>query len=306
MGLAQYESIVLSYFLDHSICYVRDKIPYGVRFKLFDGRVSLNLYHGKKGFTFYIQGKDGEAAQQLQEEMNLLFSMDRAPSKTSTDLAACYDVPWMGSDESGKGDVFGPLVCAGVVLLPADTDYLIASGFRDSKALTSGKIGDLVKKIFRLGTDRYYILSLKPSKYNDLYDQFKSQEKNLNHLLGWMHATVIKELVKKNPNAEIAVVDQFSKTDHVGGLLGPAGDKINLIQRTRAESNLAVAAGSILARNELLRWHSSQKEELGYSLPLGAGPQTINAGKRYVAEHGVNALRNVAKMHFKTIGQILD
>jgi len=307
MSLEQYESIVRSYFEDHEISFTRDSIPYGARYRLLDGTVNLNLYHGKKGFSFHIQGKDKEATQQLQEEMNLLFSRQSDEKKPkSSDLASFYDVPWMGSDESGKGDVFGPIVCAGVVLDPSDADVLIADGFKDSKALSSSRIESLAKKVFRLGKGRYHILKLKPSKYNELYDRFQSQGKNLNHLLGWMHAAVIKELAVKNPRVRIAVVDQFSKTDHVGPLLDSSCDSLQLIQRTRAESNLAVAAGSVLARYELLKWHESQKVELGFELPLGAGPQTISAGKRFVAVHGRDSLKDIAKMHFKTIQQILE
>lgn len=306
MNLDHYEGIVRSYLTEHSISFSKDSIPYGISFKVLDGTVHLNLYHGKKGFRFHIQGKDKEAVQLLEEEMNLLFS--RQDSKKSTqenDLRVQYDVPWMGSDESGKGDVFGPIICAGVVLQPSESEQLLAAGFKDSKALSKGRIEGLANQVFRLGPKRYHILKLKPAKYNDLYARFQSQGKNLNHLLGWMHASVIKELASKNPSLKIAVVDQFSKTDRVGPLLDASCQSLTLIQRTRAEANLAVAAGSILARYELLKWHQSMKQELGFELPLGASPQTVSCGKRFVTVYGADALPTIAKMHFKTIEQIL-
>lgn len=306
MTLDHYESLLCSYLNEHSITFSRDVIPYGISYKVLDGSVHLNLYHGKKGFRFHIQGKDKEAVKLLEEEMNLLFHrQSTSASPQESDLKVQYDVPWMGSDESGKGDVFGPIICAGVVLHPTESDQLLAAGFKDSKALTKGRIEGLAKQIFRLGPKRYHILKLKPAKYNELYERFQNQGKNLNHLLGWMHAAVIKELATKNPGLKIAIVDQFSKTDRIGPLLDDSCKSLNLIQRTKAEANLAVAAGSILARYELLQWHQSMKQELGFELPLGAGPQTISCGKRFTAVHGSDALHTVAKMHFKTIDQIL-
>jgi ribonuclease HIII len=74
----------------------------------------------------------------------------------------------------------------------------------------------------------------------------------------------------------------------------------------RAESDLAVAAASVLARAEYLRKLADLGEEFGMTLPKGAGTPVPLAGRDFVRRHGAEALGNVAKLHFKTTLQVLD
>jgi ribonuclease HIII len=79
-----------------------------------------------------------------------------------------------------------------------------------------------------------------------------------------------------------------------------------LIQRTQAESSdLAVAAASILARAEFLSRLKRLSEEVGTSLPKGASATVELAGRMVVKKHGVERLKAVAKMHFKTTEAVL-
>jgi ribonuclease HIII len=73
---------------------------------------------------------------------------------------------------------------------------------------------------------------------------------------------------------------------------------LRVVQFPRAEADVAVAAASILARDEFLR-------RLG-SLPKGGGsPQVVAAGRELVARGGEDALRSVAKLHFATTARVL-
>jgi ribonuclease HIII len=53
----------------------------------------------------------------------------------------------MGTDESGKGDYFGPLVTAGVFLPEGQEAVFQELGIKDSKRLSDNRIRDLADSI---------------------------------------------------------------------------------------------------------------------------------------------------------------
>jgi ribonuclease HIII len=319
MSLEQQANRISSYFQENEVDFETREIPYGRQFLILDGNVRLNCYSGKKGFSFHVQGKDKVLTSELEEEIGTLLGggspqKQKAQKKSRTQVkpasdqmgfSRSYDFPWMGSDESGKGDYFGPIVCAGVVLDPENDSDTLTRTLQDSKRLSDARIEELAPKIRALGTARFKVLTLKPQAYNDLYTQFKSQKKNLNHLLAWMHGTVIKELMERNSSLRLAVVDQFAREQYMTTAIKGIERKFTLVQRSRGEENLAVAAASILARDALIQWHLDEKKRLGYALPKGAGHNTIFAGRRYVSSFGDDALGEVAKLHFKTTAEVL-
>jgi ribonuclease HIII len=77
------------------------------------------------------------------------------------------------------------------------------------------------------------------------------------------------------------------------------GREIELVQRHKAESDLAVAAASILARNEFVARLTALEKEFGIGLPKGASGEVDAAAKEFVVRHGVGKLFKVAKMHFR-------
>ena len=83
------------------------------------------------------------------------------------------------------------------------------------------------------------------------------------------------------------------------------GKQIRLVQRTKAESDLAVAAASILARAEFLQRLDRLSQELNTTLPKGASPAVELAGRMVVKKYGRDRLGTVAKLHFKTTKQVL-
>jgi len=54
---------------------------------------------------------------------------------------------WIGSDESGKGDYFGPLVVAGVVVDDTIVPLLVELGVKDSKRLSDNSVKELAARI---------------------------------------------------------------------------------------------------------------------------------------------------------------
>ena len=77
-----------------------------------------------------------------------------------------------------------------------------------------------------------------------------------------------------------------------------------LEQRVRAEAYAAVAAASIIAREQFLLALGELSEESGVDLHKGAGEPVDRSAERFVAIHGIAGLANVAKLHFKNTQKI--
>lgn len=203
----------------------------------------------------------------------------------------------IGVDESGKGDFFGPLVVAACYVGPEHLAEL--EGVKDSKKLTDAMAIRLAARIKAVCP--HSIIAMGPAKYNELYEKFK----NLNTLLAWGHARAIENVLELQP-AKLVISDQFAKGGHaVKRALYEKGKTVEFRSMVRAEADIAVAAASILARAEFLHRLRKLGEEFGMELPKGA-TNVIGPGKRFVAKHGPAALAQVAKMHFKTSGQVLN
>lgn len=204
----------------------------------------------------------------------------------------------IGIDESGKGDYFGPLVIAAVCVDPPSERDLVLMEVRDSKRLSDGRILELAPDIRR--ACRHSIVSIGPERYNQLYSKIK----NLNRLLAWGHARAL-ENVLGDVECNLAIADQFGDERFVQKALLEKGKQIRLIQRPKAESDVAVAAASIIARAEFLKGLARLSNTVGTSLPKGASSTVVLAGRMVVKKHGRDRLASVAKMHFKTTEQVL-
>ena len=207
----------------------------------------------------------------------------------------------IGVDESGKGDFFGPLVVAGVYLDATTAMQMHELGVKDSKQVTSDKrISELAKEI-RAAT-KWEVLPIGNAAYNRL----QAKMGNVNNLLGWGHARIIENLLAKVPGATKAISDQFGNKAIIQRALMERGRKIELIQRHKAESDLAVAAASILARDEFVSRLRLLGKSVGVALPKGASQAVIEAGIAIVKKHGVEALPKVAKTHFRTTQKVIQ
>jgi ribonuclease HIII len=205
--------------------------------------------------------------------------------------------PHFGIDESGKGDFFGPLVIAGVYVDAGIARKLLDAGVQDSKRITSdARIRTLAQTIRKTGGGLVDTVLVGPARYNELYQKFG----NLNKLLGWGHARVIENLLAKKPDCPRALSDQFADARVVEQSLLRHGREIKIQQRPKAESDIAVAAASILAREAFIGWLDREGKALGIRLERGASAGVKATAEKLVGEKGPQILREVAKVHFRT------
>ncbi len=215
--------------------------------------------------------------------------------------------PRIGVDESGKGDFFGPLCAAGVYVNEAVVRAWQDAGVRDSKAVSSDRrVAELARLIRQTPGCVFTVVTVGNAAYNRLHQKLGS----VNHLLAWAHARVIENLLdqrhRMNPPPVRAISDQFARDPGtVRRALMSLGRGLELVQRHRAESDLAVAAASILARDEFVRRLARLEQEYGLALPKGAGPAVDAAAAALVARHGPEKLPAVAKMHFRNAARAL-
>lgn len=206
---------------------------------------------------------------------------------------------WIGTDESGKGDYFGPLVIAGVCINAQIGKALASLGVKDSKKMTDKKVLELYP-VIRENSLASDIVSIGPEKYNELYNKMK----NLNVLLAWGHARVIENILS-GIECHFALTDQFGDKSLVEKALMSRGKAIELEQRPRAEEDIAVAAASVLARGEFLLKMDSLSKREGTTLPRGASEQVVRAASALFKKKGMDGLGRVAKLHFKTTQAVL-
>jgi ribonuclease HIII len=234
----------------------------------------------------------------------LLDSRPSAPGKPKTAGSAIAPVfdgvsEWVGSDESGKGDYFGPLVAAAVAVTSENWRVLETLGVRDSKGLTDAVMTSLARDI--RAAFPHEVVTILPPRYNELWRKLGS----VNRLLAWAHARAIENVLERAPEATAAVADQFGDRTLIERALFERGRAIELVQMPRAERDPAVAAASILARAEFVRRLDLLGRSAGVRLPKGASAAVDAVARALVAQRGPDALDAFAKRHFKTTQRVL-
>lgn len=254
--------------------------------------VSLSLYQSGK---IVVQGKDIAPFIEFYLEPSILKTF------SFTNQAAYVDhTARIGVDEAGKGDYFGPLSVAAVFVNPNTIEHLLKIGIKDSKKLSDPQILKMADQIKTLCP--FENILMFPKRYNELYDEFK----NLNHLLAWGHSKVIENLSLKT-GCHTVILDQFASSPKViENAVLKKGLKLHLTQMHKAESDLAVAAASIIARAGFVRGIEKLEATYAQPFPKGASLAVLEAAKTYVAKHGKEKLDEVAKLHFKTTISVLD
>jgi len=205
----------------------------------------------------------------------------------------------IGTDESGKGDYFGPLVVAGVFVPDEQVQVLKELGVKDCKRFSDNRVRELADVIKR--GYKHSVVAIGPEKYNDLYSKLR----NLNRILAWAHARAIENVLEEVP-CDQAITDQFGDRLYVENALMKMGRNIELIQMPKAEEDTAVAAASILARAEFLKRLYFLSQDFGIEIPKGSSPLAEAAGVKLVQKHGAEVLDKVAKKHFKLTPRILE
>src|SRR5213593_3791578 len=265
---------------------------------LFAQKNKLSVAVYEKGPKVLVQGKGVEEFVQFELEPKILGAAKLGYEEVH--LPEMFE-PHFGVDESGKGDFFGPLVIAGAYVDREIARRLLDAGVQDSKRIGSdARIRALVQIIRRTANGLIETVLIGPQKYNELYHKFG----NLNKLLGWGHARVIENLLGKKPDCPRALSDQFADARVVEQSLLRHGRTIDIQQRTKAESDIAVAAASILAREGFINWLDRKGKELGLRLERGISPGVKETAKKLVEKSGPETLRDVAKVHFRTAHEI--
>lgn len=259
----------------------------------------------KTNVVHYESGKlvaQGKGTQEFVEFLLEPEILGQARVGYETVLNPELLLPRLGVDESGKGDFFGPLCVAGVYLNGDIVQAWREVGIKDSKNISSDKrIGELAKLIRETPGCVTSVVPIGNEAYNRLYAKMGS----VNRVLAWGHARVIENLMtqrdRMNPPPVRAISDQFAHDKKtVAGALMALGREIELVQRHKAEEDLAVAAASILARHEFVSRLERLGKQFGVEFPKGASAKVDEVAKEFVTTQGADKLPLVAKVHFRT------
>ena len=273
--------------------------PMTVAYAAFAGRqkdVNVVVYESRK---LVVQGKGTQEFVEFTLEPEILQEARIGYEET---LNPEILLPRLGVDESGKGDFFGPLCIAGVYVNEKVVHKWKESGIRDSKNISSDKrmseLAELIQKTEGCVTS---VVTIGNEAYNRLYSKMRS----VNRVLAWGHARVIENLMgqkhRMTPPPVRAISDQFaSDKGVVAGALMSLGREIELVQRHKAEEDVAVAAASILARDQFVSRLRALGKEFEMPFPKGASSLVDDAAKAFVARFGAEKLNLVSKVHFRT------
>ncbi|MFI5336405.1 MAG: ribonuclease HIII [Opitutales bacterium] len=263
-------------------------------------------YRGPKvNVTAYTSGKVVVAGKETEDFVqNVIEAEVTGTAKLGYDDVHHPD--WFeahaGLDESGKGDLFGPVVTATVI---AERPAIIAwmkAGVRDSKTIADPqilKLDGLIRATPGAVVETCYC---GMAKYNELMLKPKA---NLNRLLAWQHAIALEKALQKKwvPRG---LLDQFTKQPLVQKELARRGvARFQLDMRTKAESDPVVAAASVVARAEYVRIMHSLSLEFGEKLQKGAGAHVKAQAAELIERLGATSLGRFAKLHFRTSYEVV-
>ena len=299
--------------------YRKREVPYSL-WSIEGDHFNATLYskekHGKRKLC--VQGSKAEDFVLFVLEPNVLGGASLGYEQVlNPELSA----PHAGSDESGKGDFFGPLVvcCAYVdeeIVAAIDNftyfnknDKRVKLEVKDCKQMSDAQVLEAGRQLRNLlGPDGYSVVKLGPAAYNRLYAKIK----NINRMLAWAHGTAIEELLEKKANCNRVVVDQFAPTEAtIQRALKTRGKAATIEQRHKAESDVAVAVASVIARELFLRAIQDMTKEVfgeGSSEKVPAGssdPRVRELAEEMVRRNGPVWLMNHCKAHFQTTDKVL-
>ena len=289
--------------------YRKREVPYSL-WSIEGDHFNATLYekekHGKRKLC--VQGSKAEDFVLFVLEPHVLGA---ATLGYETILNPDLVAPHAGSDESGKGDYFGPLVVCCAYTDEALSEKMQEMGVKDCKQMSDKSVLTAGAKLRALlGPTGYAVVKLGPAAYNRLYSKIK----NINRMLAWAHGTAIEELLGKRHACPRVVVDQFAPTEStILRALKTRGKAIKVEQRHKAESDIAVAAASVIAREIFLRDIMKMGEEIfgppaegRENVPAGSSDPRVRAlAEEMVRKEGPVWLMNHVKAHFQTTDKVL-
>lgn len=282
-------------------------IDYGIQLRLANDqeKAVLNLYYSeRKGVSAVVGAKRNAAIKVLLEKLVKDLIVSSVDPEPPVGLHSWNS--WIGSDECGKGDYFGPLVVCAFWADQSIIPRLRQMGVRDSKMLSDSQIMDVAQELYREYGGRMNGIVLKPRRYNQIIGDMREKNRNLNDLLAWQHHSVVEALLKSAKDVEGVLVDQFSPSQKVNAAFKKTHAALNVVERTGAERDLAVAAASILARYQFLTHFKEMRQRYKVNFPLGAGSAVDQKAREYVQRFGSKKLEEVAKLHFKNTQRVMN
>lgn len=253
--------------------------------------------------TFYNSGKfviQGKNIEPLFDKLTANYMEIQEIGRNTYQIEKEIPIlalPYIGTDESGKGDFFGPLVVAGVMVDEKNIKLFKEMGIKDSKKLKDEQMLEMFREIQLNSASS--VVAISNARYNELYISFR----NLNKLLAWGHARVIENILEKK-NCDYVLSDKFGDENLIKNALMEKGKNIHLEQRVRAESDIAVAAASVLARATFVQRLKDMEGYYGFKFPKGCGKNVLQSAKDFTKIYGRKRLYEVCKGHFKTFHEL--
>jgi len=274
------------------------ELDYGMKIKFHkDNEIVIFIiyFSVKKGFSFVFEGN---VPQKYKDELISIFT---STAFTENDENNTEFSIYAGMDESGKGDYFGPLVCAGFLISPEIKNDVIKTGVKDCKKLSDNNVLRIYGELKNQFPDRINFISLTPIEYNSMYDNLKKTGKKLNELLGNIYAQLITAFISNKAkfiNIDGFFIDHFADMSVIKNEL-KINEKISIKSAIRAESDTAVAAASVVARAEFLNGIQKLSDKYGIEIPLGAGSNVDTLAKSLYKKIGIQEMHYLVKIHFK-------
>lgn len=266
----------------------------GTRIVFSDGKSSCGInfyYSSRKGFSVVPAGGDAHLAGRVREI--LLQDVPRLPSGE-----------WTGSDEAGKGDYMGPLTVAAVGADRGLAAEFAGMGIQDSKNLGNAVLRGMAGRVRDMASGRCNVVTVTPLEYNTRLEELRKKGLNSLDLLALCHAAALSGLLERIPEPDVVIIDKFCDEKRISHLL-PQG-RYMLQLRERGESDPAVAAASILARDAYLQGLDRIGEEYGIPAVSGSGRPTDIVARRFADRFGPEVLYRVAKVHFRNTSRVLS
>ncbi|WP_342263649.1 ribonuclease HIII [Spiroplasma endosymbiont of Clivina fossor] len=216
-------------------------------------------------------------------------------NKWKPDMILKEQINIIGSDESGVGDFFGPLVVTACYIKEKDLALIKSLKIRDSKVLSTMQINIIAKQLIQ--QLEYSTIIINNRQYNKLYETYQNS-----HILKTIgHHQVIRKLANK-VNCKKVIIDQFvnkKKYEEYLKILNVADNDLKLSFATHAEDKfLAVGCAAIISRYFFLKSIKQLEQEYSRIFPLGASTIVDKAIAKIKQDGIEDKAIDFGKLHF--------
>ena len=298
---ANVKEMMIKYYQKYS----KDIPPQYTVFQAFTADVVVTLYTSGK-VMFQGNSADIEASLWLDQERHLNNRQIDLSGKEKTKVEPkkeFYNMSTIGSDEVGTGDYFGPIVVSATYVSKSMIPKLTELGVRDSKKLTDENIRKIAPELMHLIPYVTYILD------NKSYNNLTKENQNMNKIKAILHNKVLVNLIKRgNYEYDKIVIDQFVYPKKFYEHIKDAQEKIsNVTFMTKAEDQvMSVGAASIIARYIFLTKMHEMNQNMGMTIPLGAGDAVNDTADKIIKKYGKEKLSELVKLNFKNTQKLKE